>query len=95
MRRLATVCGPDGRLAGIVTDGDLRRLLQRAPDGALALTASDVMTAKPKTITRDALAAKAVQVMEEHSILVLVVTDRKQQVEGILHLHDLLKLGVV
>ena len=90
-----TVCGPDGRMAGIVTDGDLRRLLQRAPDGALALTASDVMTAKPKTITRDALAAKAVQVMEEHSILVLVVTDRKQQIEGILHLHDLLKLGVV
>jgi arabinose-5-phosphate isomerase len=53
------------------------------------------MTAKPKTITRDALAAKAVQVMEEHAILVLVVIDRRQQVEGILHLHDLLKLGVV
>jgi arabinose-5-phosphate isomerase len=90
-----TVCGPEGRLAGIVTDGDLRRLLQRTPDGALALTAAEVMTAKPKTITRDALAAKAVQVMEEHAILVLVVIDRKQQVEGILHLHDLLKLGVV
>jgi len=90
-----TVCGPDGRLAGIVTDGDLRRLLQKKPDNAFALTAADVMTAEPKTIARDALAAKAVQVMEEHSILVLVVIDRKQQVEGILHLHDLLKLGVV
>jgi len=90
-----TVCGADGRLAGIVTDGDLRRLLQKKPDHAFALTAADIMTAKPKTIARDALAAKAVQVMEEHSILVLVVIDRKQQVEGILHLHDLLKLGVV
>lgn len=90
-----TVCEPDGRLAGIVTDGDLRRLLQKKPDSAFALSASDVMTAKPKTIARDALAAKAVQVMEEHSILVLVVIDRRQQVEGILHLHDLLKLGVV
>jgi arabinose-5-phosphate isomerase len=90
-----TVCGPDGRLAGIVTDGDLRRLLQKQPHDAFTLTASDVMTAKPKTITRDALAAKAVQVMEEHAILVLVVIDRRQQVEGILHLHDLLKLGVV
>jgi len=90
-----TVCDAGGRLAGIVTDGDLRRLLQRNPDDAFALTAADVMTAQPKTIARDALAAKAVQVMEEHSILVLVVIDRKQQVEGILHLHDLLKLGVV
>jgi len=90
-----TVCEPDGRLAGIVTDGDLRRLLQKQPDHTFTLTASDVMTAKPKTIARDALAAKAVQVMEEHSILVLVVIDRRQQVEGILHLHDLLKLGVV
>lgn len=90
-----TVCGPDGRLAGIVTDGDLRRLLQKQPHDAFTLTASDVMTAKPKTIARDALAAKAVQVMEEHAILVLVVIDRRQRVEGILHLHDLLKLGVV
>jgi arabinose-5-phosphate isomerase len=90
-----TVCESDGRLAGIVTDGDLRRLLQKQPHDAFRLTASDVMTAKPKTIARDALAAKAVQVMEEHAILVLVVIDRRQQVEGILHLHDLLKLGVV
>jgi len=90
-----TVCGADGRLAGIVTDGDLRRLLQRKPEGVLTLTAADIMTARPKTIARDELAAKAVQVMEEHSILVLVVIDRKQAVEGILHLHDLLKLGVV
>jgi arabinose-5-phosphate isomerase len=90
-----TVCGPDGRLVGIVTDGDLRRLLQKKPENTFALTAAEVMTAEPKTIVRDELAAKAVQVMEEHSIMVLVVIDRQQRVEGILHLHDLLKLGVV
>jgi arabinose-5-phosphate isomerase len=90
-----TVCEADGRLVGIITDGDLRRLLQRMPDGAFALTAGEAMTKNPKTIGRDALAAKAVQVMEEHAITVLVVVNRTQQVEGVLHLHDLLKLGVV
>ncbi len=91
---LTTVCEADGRLAGIVTDGDLRRWLQKNPQ-VFSLTAGEVMTKSPKTIGRDALAAKAVQVMEEHAITVLVVTDRRQLVEGILHLHDLLKLGVV
>lgn len=92
---MTTVCEEDGRLVGIITDGDLRRLLQRMPDGAFALAAGEVMTKHPKTISRDALAAKAVQVMEEHAITALAVTNRAQQVEGILHLHDLLKLGVV
>ena len=92
---MTTVCEADGRLLGIITDGDLRRLLQRMPDGAFALTAGEVMTKNPKTIDPDALAAKAVQVMETQAITVLVVTGRTQQVEGVLHLHDLLKLGVV
>ena len=97
---MTTVCDEADRLIGIVTDGDLRRLLQRSPaavDGAqvFSLTAADVMTAHPKTIRRDALAAKAVQVMEEHSITSLVVTDPEQRIDGIVHLHDLLKLGVV
>jgi arabinose-5-phosphate isomerase len=90
-----TVCKPDGHLIGIITDGDLRRLLQKKPENTFALTAAEVMTAEPKTIGRDELAAKAVQVMEEHSIMMLVVVERQQRVEGILHLHDLLKLGVV
>ncbi|MEW6325361.1 MAG: KpsF/GutQ family sugar-phosphate isomerase, partial [Nitrospirota bacterium] len=92
---MTTVCEADGRLAGIITDGDLRRLLQRMPEGAFALTAGEVMTKNPKTIGREALAAKAVQVMEEYAITALAVVNRAQQVEGILHLHDLLKLGVV
>jgi arabinose-5-phosphate isomerase len=97
---MTTVCDEGGRLAGIVTDGDLRRLLQRTPAVAdstqvFSMTAAEVMTAHPKTIRRDALAAKAVQVMEEHSITSLVVADPEQRVDGIVHLHDLLKLGVV
>jgi arabinose-5-phosphate isomerase len=92
---LTTVCEADGRLVGIITDGDLRRLLQRAPDGAFALTAGEAMSKNPRTISRDALAAKAVQVMEERAITALIVADGRQMVDGVVHLHDLLKLGVV
>lgn len=95
---MTTVCRQDGRLVGVMTDGDLRRLLQRSPEAGgrvFDLTADEVMSRSPKTIRRDALAAKAVQVMEEHAITVLIVTDSRERVEGIVHLHDLLKLGVV
>ena len=91
----------DGRLVGIITDGDLRRLLQKSPGSepvghqVFALTAAEIMTKNPKTIDPDALAAKAVQIMEEHAIMTLVVINRAQRVAGALHLHDLLRLGVV
>jgi arabinose-5-phosphate isomerase len=85
------VAGTDGYLAGIVTDGDLRRHM----DGLLGLTAGQVMTAGPRTIGPDALAEKALNVMNDRKITCLFVTaaDGKTPV-GILHIHDLLRAGV-
>lgn len=91
---MTSVIGRRGTLSGVITDGDLRRLLEheRAP---MRLKASDVMTRKPKVIAPSALAAKAVQIMEQYSITSLVVVDAKRKVIGVIHLHDLLKAGVV
>jgi arabinose-5-phosphate isomerase len=80
---------PAGRLVGIITDGDLRRLMQRRKDEALHLTARDAMTPKPATIARTELAATALRLMEERKITSLVVTAPDGRVEGVVHLHDL------
>ena len=79
----------DGRLLGIISDGDLRRLLER--DGPLALekAACEVMNTNPRTIQGDALAASALAIMEEKKITSLVVVDAARHAEGVLHLHDL------
>lgn len=81
-------------MKGIITDGDLRRLIETRKDVSSA-RAREIMNTNPKTIKSDNLATKAVQIMEEHSITSLVVTDDKMHIEGIIHLHDLLKAGVV
>ena len=82
-----------GALVGIITDGDLRRQLQR--DGQFFdRGARDVMTRHPKTISRDELATKALEVMEHHAITVLLITDRMDRPVGILHLHDLLRAKI-
>jgi arabinose-5-phosphate isomerase len=91
---MAAVTGAEGALVGIITDGDLRRALQRCPD-LLDRPAGSVMTPRPKVIDRAELAAKAVQVMEQHAITSLLVVDRLGRPEGVIHLHDLLKAGVV
>jgi arabinose-5-phosphate isomerase len=91
---LTTVVDGQGRLAGIITDGDLRRAMQRFMD-VFARTAAECMTPRPKVIERDALAAQAVQVMEQHSITALLIVDEAGRPEGVIHLHDLLKAGVV
>lgn len=88
-----TVVEGDGRLLGVITDGDLRRLIEKEAD-PLSLMAGDVMTRNPKTIAPEALAAKALQVMEEHAITALVVVDGAQRVAGVLHMHDILKSGI-
>ncbi|HLB02091.1 MAG TPA: KpsF/GutQ family sugar-phosphate isomerase, partial [Nitrospiria bacterium] len=82
------------RLSGVITDGDLRRLLRGESD-LLIRRAGEVMTRNPKVITADALAAKAVQIMEQYSITALVVVGQEERIIGIVHLHDLLKKGVV
>ena len=91
---MTTVLNSKKELSGVITDGDLRRLLERE-DFPMKLTAADVMTRHPKTIGSDALAAQALQYMEQHSISALVVMDRDKKVAGIVHMHDLLKAGVV
>ena len=90
------VCNGEGHLVGVITDGDLRRALEKWGN-LLDREAADVMTRNPKWIERDALAAKAVQKMEEYSITSLFVfNDAGDKVPvGIIHLHDLLKVGVV
>jgi arabinose-5-phosphate isomerase len=91
---MTTVVNSRGRLSGVITDGDLRRLLEREP-APMRLRAIDVMSRKPKVIAPTALAAKAVQLMEQYSITALIVVDSQRKVAGIVHLHDLLKAGVV
>jgi arabinose-5-phosphate isomerase len=91
---MTAVTDADGRLTGIITDGDLRRALQRWPD-LLERRVADVMTRQPKCIGRDELAAKAVQVMERHAITSLLIVDGGGRPEGVIHLHDLLRARVV
>jgi arabinose-5-phosphate isomerase len=79
----------EGRLCGVISDGDLRRLLEREGGSALTKTAGEAMNARPRTIGADELAAKALAVLEERKITSLVVVDADAKVEGILHLHDL------
>ena len=89
------VLNPAGELVGVITDGDLRRGLERAAD-LRALTAGDLMTRAPKTIAGDALAAEAVAVMERHAITSLfILTDGSRRPAGVIHLHDLLRAAVV
>jgi arabinose-5-phosphate isomerase len=78
-----------GQLRGVISDGDLRRLLEREGGAALSRTAGDAMNAHPRTIAADELAAKALAILEERKITSLVVVDAEQKVEGVLHLHDL------
>jgi len=83
-------------LVGVITDGDLRRALERYTD-LLERTAGEIMTQNPKSIEADILAAQAVQRMEEHAITSLFVFDKvgEKTPRGVIHLHDLLKAGVV
>ncbi len=85
-----------GELVGVFTDGDLRRTIEKGFD-ALARPIGEIMTRCPKRILRSALAAEAMRVMEEHAITSLFVFDAEDQdvPVGIIHLHDLLKAGVV
>jgi arabinose-5-phosphate isomerase len=91
---ITTVVDGTGRLAGVISDGDFKRILMQHPD-PWALTAAQVMTREPSVIDRDALVASAVRAMEERPrgpITALVVVEEGQPV-GVLHLHDCLRAG--
>lgn len=94
-KRLGTtlVVAPNGDLKGIITDGDLRRLIEKKKDIS-GTVAGDLMGTSPRCIKMDHLAEKAVQIMEEHSITSLVVSEDGKRIAGILHLQDLLKAGI-
>ena len=95
-KRLGTtaVLDDENRLRGIITDGDLRRMLEREAD-INHLTAADIMTPAPKTITADALAINALEMMRNHSITQLLVIDDDNRYLGVVHLHDLIREGLV
>jgi arabinose-5-phosphate isomerase len=84
-----TTVDEDGRLLGIISDGDLRRLLERDGPETLSKTAGDAMNPNPRTIGADEFAVAALSMMEEKKITSLVVVDAKGTLEGVVHLHDL------
>lgn len=94
--RLGAVAIVDGeeRLEGIITDGDLRRMMEKYDD-VDGLTAKDVMSKSPKTISEDELAYNAYRMMEQNSITQLVVVDKDRHYKGMVHIHDILREGVV
>jgi arabinose-5-phosphate isomerase len=91
---MTSVVEKDGRLAGIITDGDLRRKMG-ANISIMELTAKDVMTANPVVIPNTTLAAEALAMMEQRKITSIVVVDANHRVEGVVHLHDLWRTGLV
>lgn len=89
------IAGEDGKLVGVITDGDLRRALRSGlGDGLLARTVAEVMTTQPRTIRPEVLAAEALRIMNEGAITALFVVDEARRPVGMLHIHDLLRLGV-
>jgi arabinose-5-phosphate isomerase len=89
----ATAVIDNDKLAGIVTDGDLRRMMQKN-HSINGLTAKDIMSVNPKTINPDTMAVEALQIMRENNITQLLVVDNNIYV-GVVHLHDILKEGVI
>jgi arabinose-5-phosphate isomerase len=92
----AAVLSPNQELIGIITDGDLRRMLQRFDD-LKGLRAADIMSPRPKTVCPTDYAAKALQIMQENNIsqLVVVSEDERQEVLGFVHIHNLIKEGII
>jgi arabinose-5-phosphate isomerase len=95
-KRLGMTCVVDdsARLVGVVTDGDLRRLMSRTSD-VVGRSAGEVMTPNPVTIQSSVLAVEALRVMETHKITAVVVVDARDGVEGVVHLHDLWRTQMI
>ncbi len=94
-KRLGSTCvvHEDGALAGIITDGDMRRLWSQ-PVNIEKLTARDIMNAEPKTIESGALAVTAFNILDQNNIMQIIVVDGKNKPIGMIHLHDLLDAGI-
>ena len=92
---MTTVLGADGRLAGILTDGDLRRLMEKHRGAVLEMRAADGMTKTPQTIGPHVLASEVLNLMEKKKITSVVVVDGTRRVLGVVHLHDLWTLELM
>ena len=94
-KRFGATCvmNSDDTLAGLITDGDLRRLL-RHPESIVEVVARDIMTRNPRTVPAATLASRVVKIMEDSNIMQMVVVDELQRPIGMIHLHDLLKIGI-
>ena len=88
------VIDEDGKLSGIITDGDLRRMLEKN-ENLENITAHDIMTKRPKLINHNSLAAAALEKMRTNSITQLVVTDDNENYLGFVHIHDILREGII
>lgn len=85
---VTAVIGPDNKVAGVITDGDLRRLLQQ-DENMVKSTAGACMHPNPLTISKEALAAVALRIMEERKVTSLLVASPDGRLEGVIHIHDL------
>ncbi len=95
---ITAVVSDEGKLIGVISDGDLRRWMEKTEktgENLLGKKAGEIMTSNPKIANKDSLAAEAVAIMERNSITCLIVADAASKPEGVIHLHDLLKAGVV
>ena len=92
-KKIIFVINKNKKLAGIITDGDIRRMLKNTMDIA-SLTAQDIMGMNPKTISKDAMAIEALETLENNNISQILVTDNKKNYVGVVHLHDLIKEGI-
>ncbi len=90
----ATAVLENNRLAGIITDGDIRRMLQKT-DSIGGITAGDIMTRNPKTVHDNILAAEALKIMKKNNINQLIVINENGEYNGIIHLHEILKEGIL
>ncbi|MEJ2367253.1 MAG: KpsF/GutQ family sugar-phosphate isomerase [Acidobacteriota bacterium] len=90
-----TVVGGGGSVAGVITDGDVRRLLEKHGGSLMEMTAGDCCTPSPVTIQPDALAAEALNLLESRKITAVLVTSADKRILGVLHLHDLWRLQLI
>lgn len=95
-RRLgaAAVLNEDGKVAGIITDGDLRRMLERFED-LRGIVAADIMSAQPRSVLPGTMAIEALELMQRHNITQLLVVNESETLKGFVHLHDFLKEGII
>ena len=91
----SAIINDEGLLVGMITDGDLRRQLQTKGNSLLSFTAGQCMTASPRSISAEELAVSALSLMEDRKITMLPVINTEGNPVGMLHMHDLIRAGIL